>query len=71
MARHYSTREIFRQMPNVLLARFSKGHGVFDALDFSALSETKPDVLFGLWLKLPEGQRNTMDAEFRDIFEMS
>ena len=71
MARHYSTRDFFRQMPNALLARFFQGHGVFDTLDFSALSETKPDVLFGLWLNLPEGQRNAMDAEFRDIFEMS
>lgn len=71
MARHYSTRDFFRQMPNALLKRFFQGHGVFDTLDFSALSETKPDVLFGLWLNLPEGQRNTMDAEFRDIFEMS
>jgi hypothetical protein len=71
MTRHYSTKDFFRQMPNVLLKRFFQGHSVFDTLDFSALSETKPDVFFDLWLKLPEGQRNTMEAEFRDIFEMS
>jgi hypothetical protein len=30
-----------------------------------------PDQLFEAWLELPDGQHNTMDAEFRDIFEMS
>jgi hypothetical protein len=27
--------------------------------------------LFTAWLELPDGQRNAMNAEFRDIFEMS
>ena len=71
MPRHYSTKDFFRQMPNALLARFFQGRGEFDTLDFSTLSKTKPDVLFGLWLNLPEAQRNLMDAEFRDIFELS
>lgn len=71
MARHYSTRDFFRQMPNALLARYFQGQGVFDALNFSAMSETKADELFAAWLYLPESQRNKMDAEFRDIFELS
>ena len=71
MPRHYSTKDFFRQMPNALLARYFEGRGTLDTLDFSALSETKTDVLFGLWLNLPEAQRNLMDAEFRDIFELS
>jgi hypothetical protein len=28
MARHYSTRDFFRQMPDRLLARYFQGHGV-------------------------------------------
>ena len=28
MARHYSTRDFFRQMPNVLLARYFQGQGL-------------------------------------------
>lgn len=71
MARHYSTRSFFRQMPNTLLARYFEGQGLFGELDFAALKETKPDELFAAWLDLPEEQRNEMDAEFQDIFEMS
>lgn len=29
MARHYSTRDFFRQMPNVLLARYFAARAVF------------------------------------------
>ena len=71
MARQYSTKDFFRQMPNALLARYFQGRGLFDDLDFSAMKETKPDELFAAWLHLLEDQRNAMDAEFADIFEMS
>lgn len=71
MARHYSTKDFFRQMPNTLLARYFQGRGLFGDLDFSAMKEGKPDALFAAWLALPDGQRNAMDAEFREIFDMS
>lgn len=71
MARHYSAKDFFRQMPNALLARYFHGRGVFDDLDFAALKEGKPGELFAAWLDLPEEQRNATDVEFRDIFEMS
>jgi hypothetical protein len=71
MAGHYSTREFFRQMPNALLARYFQARGLFGDLDFSAMKENHPDELFAAWLHLPNGQRNEMDAEFRDIFELS
>ena len=71
MARHYSTKDCFRQMPNALLARYFQGRGLFGELDFAALKETQPDALFAAWLDLPDTQRNAMDAEFRDIFELS
>lgn len=71
MPRHYSTRDFFRQMPNVLLARYFQGQGLFGDLDFAAMKEGKPDELFAAWLTLPDNQRNAMDTEFRDIFEMS
>ena len=31
MARHYTTRDFFRQMPNTLLARYFQGRGVLVA----------------------------------------
>ena len=71
MARHYSTRSFFRQIPNDLLARYFEGRGLFGDLDFAAMKETRPDELFTAWLELPEDERNAMDAEFREIFEMS
>ncbi len=71
MARHYSTKDFFRQMPKDLLARYFHTRGVLGDLDFSAMKETKSDELFGAWLYLPDSQRNEMDAEFRDIFELS
>lgn len=71
MARHYTTKDFFRQMPNALLARYFQARGLFNDLDFTAMKEGKPDVLFEAWLLLPEAQRNAMDAEFIGIFEMS
>ena len=71
MARHYSTKSFFRQMPNALLARYFADRGLFGDLDFAAMKETKPDELFAAWLDLPEEQRKPMDAEFQDIFELS
>jgi hypothetical protein len=71
MARHYSTREFFRQMSNALLARYFQARGLFGDLDFSAMKESQLDELFAAWLRLQDGQRNEMDAEFRDIFELS
>lgn len=71
MARHYTNKNFFRQMPNALLARYFQGRGLFGDLDFSAMKEGKPDALFAAWLTLSEAQRNTMDAEFSSIFEMS
>lgn len=71
MARHYSTTDFFRQMPNALLARYFQERELFDELDFSVRKETKPGALFDAWLTLPDDQRNTLDAQFREIFEMS
>ena len=71
MARHYTTRDFFRQMPNAQLARYFADRAVFGELDFAVMPETRHDALFAAWLALPEGQRNAMDAELRDIFEMS
>jgi len=71
MARHYSTKNFFRQMPNALLARYFTDRRLFDDLDFGAMKETKPDALFDARLELPEERRKPMDAEFQDVFELS
>lgn len=71
MVGQYSTRNFFRQIPNALLARYFNEQGLFGDIDFSAMKEGKPDELFKAWLALPDNQRNKMDAEFRDIYEIS
>jgi hypothetical protein len=71
MARHYSTRDFFRQMPNALLARYFQDQGLFGDLDFAAMKEGKPDELFSAWLELADSQRREMDMESQEIFEMS
>lgn len=71
MGRHYSARDFFRQMPNALLARYFEGRGVLAEVDFATLKETRTESLFAAWLELPEGQRNAMDAELREIHALS
>ena len=71
MARHYSSRSFFRQMPNDLLARYFARRGLFGDLDFSSMQEPQPDELHEAWLEVPEDQRNAMRAEFREILERS
>lgn len=71
MARHYSTKDFFRQMPNNLLARYFHKGNLFQDLDFATMKEGNPIALFEAWLLIPDGQRDIMDTEFREIFVMS
>ncbi|GJL75572.1 hypothetical protein [Nitrosomonas sp.] len=71
MARHYSTKSFFRHMPNALLARYFHERNLFHKFDFAAMKEGNPSALFEAWLSLPNEQRNAMDSEFREIFDMS
>jgi len=71
VSKHYSTKAFFRQVPNTLLGRYFHLKGLLSGLDFNAMKETKPDELLEAWLALPEGQRATVEAEFREIFELS
>ena len=59
MTRHYSPRSFFRHVPIDLLARYSKSRGLGSELDLAA------------WLELPEERQRALEAEFRQIFEMS
>lgn len=71
MSQHYSTKLFFRRVPNELLQRYFHSKSLLLNLKIADLKETKIDPLFDAWLKLPERQRNVMDAEFRTIWEMS
>jgi len=71
MARHFSVREFFRQMPNALLQRYFKSKGVLRDINFAAIPETKPDELFVAWLELSDSTRSPIEADFREIFDLS
>lgn len=71
MGRHYSSKDFFRLMPNPLLARYFHQRGRLLELDFGAMKEARPDALFEAWIALPDDQRNPMEADFRDILDMS
>lgn len=58
-------------MSNALLARYFHERGLFAEFDFDGMKEGKVEPLFEAWLQLPVVERNPMDSEFREIFEMS
>ena len=71
MAKHYSIKSFFRDIPATLLARYFHKQGHFQHFDFSAMNGAKLDELFGAWLYLPEGERRRMEGEFQEIFALS
>lgn len=58
-------------MPNALLFRYFGGREALAELDFSTLSDTRPDQLFAAWLGLPDDRRKAMDADFLEVFALS
>lgn len=71
MARHYSIKSFFRDMPPALLARYFHKQGALRDFDFSVMTRAKPDELFGAWLCVPEAERKLIEADFQEIFAMS
>ena len=71
MTQQYSSRDFFRRMPNALLARYFHSKGLFSDLDFMAMRETKPDALHEAWDALTDAQRRPLEADFRDVLELS
>jgi hypothetical protein len=71
MARHYSVKAFFRDMPATLLGRYFQTQGHLQDFDFSAMSAAKLDELFRAWLHLAEAERRRMEGEFQEIFALS
>jgi hypothetical protein len=71
MARHYSAKSLFRQVPNALLARYFHAREVFEEVAIADMEELKVDRLFEAWLALDEDRRRPLDAELQEVFEMS
>ena len=71
MAHHYTTRDFFRRAPNLMLACYFGRKELLRDVDFHAMKEGNPQSLFDAWLKLPDDQRQEMDADFQTIFTLS
>lgn len=70
MAKHYSIKSFFRDMPAALLARYFRKQGHFQSFDFSPVEKGELDALVAAWLELPEDERKRMEGEFQDIFPL-
>lgn len=71
MARHYASKDFFWCMPNALLARYFQGKPMVGRVGLCCHVRDTARRFFSPWLALPDTQRNTMDAEFRNIFDLS
>ena len=71
MPKHYTTNQFFRQMPSALLSTYFQQKGLLLDFDFDAMAEGKVEPLFKAWLDISEADRQPIDAEFKEIFEMS
>lgn len=70
MAKHYSIKSFFRDMPAPLLARYFRKQGCLQGLDFSPAEKGELDGLMTAWLELPEDACKRMEGDFQDIFAM-
>lgn len=71
MAKHYSTKDFFRNTPNAMLACYFAARDVLQGFDFKAIKETKIEPLFEAWMAVPEAQRAQMEVGLREIADMS
>lgn len=64
MAKHYSTKDFFRNTPNAMLARYFKARDVLQDFDFASMKETKQDSepLYSARKALPEPARAQMES---------
>lgn len=71
MAQHYSSKDFFRNTPNIVLSRYFEIKGVFASLDLSELKETKLESLYKAWDALDSEVRNRLDAELITLNDLS
>ena len=70
MAKHYSIKSFFRDMPAGLLERYFHARGHFQDFDFSLVEKGKLDALMAAWRELSQDQQKRMEGEFQDIFAL-
>jgi len=67
MTGQYSHKQFFRRMPNTQLAEYFKTKSIGLELDFNELKEKDTEKIFNAFLKLPEKQQTTVEADFQNV----
>ncbi|KPJ68574.1 MAG: hypothetical protein AMJ43_00030 [Coxiella sp. DG_40] len=71
MSRNYSPKTFLRRTPNHILKEYFHRKDLLKDIDFDKLGETEIDPIFEAMDKLSDKQRNNIEAEFRQINEMT
>lgn len=71
MSRQYSPRTLLRQTPNPALHQYFKTNGIELKVDWGALSPRRIDPLFDAIEALSNEQRDQVDQDFRQTFDMA
>jgi hypothetical protein len=71
MAQEYQPRRFFRNAPNLMLQQYFAARNVLSEVDFAALTETRIEPIYDVWLKLPDDARKAMEQDFQDIDELA
>jgi hypothetical protein len=72
MARQYSHKQFFRNVPNALLKQyFQKKHEVLHEVDFDSLKGVNIEPVFEGFKALPTELQETIEAELQDIDNMA
>jgi len=71
LARHYSTKNLFTQVPNALLARYFAEQVLFGDLEFTARRRPSRTRWSKPSWRCPGYKASPWDAEFQHIFELN
>lgn len=71
MSRNYAPKTFLRQTPNAIIKEYFHRKDLLGGIDFDKLGETEIDPISEAIDNLPEKQRNSIEADFRQINEMA
>lgn len=71
MARQYSAKTFFRNVPNILLQQYFQSRHIDLDLEWVRLHETDVDPIFLALEQIPEGMRSAIDSDFRMINDLA
>jgi hypothetical protein len=71
MSRNYSPKTFLRQTPNRILKEYFHSKNLLQDIDFDNLGETDIDSIYAAMENLADKERNSIEADFRQINEMA